>query len=131
MQYLQEPFFNDLRTQQQLGYVVFSRPVNTRDVIGAQFLVQSPTRSCQYQAHSINEFLVQMKAKVEQLSESEFETQRQAVLVKLQEKDISLSKQHARHWTEIQTHKYTFDRQQQEIAELSDVSLADFKSHFL
>jgi len=34
MQYLNEPFFNDLRTNQQLGYVVFSRIINTRDVIG-------------------------------------------------------------------------------------------------
>ena len=50
--------------------------------------------------------------------------------MKLQEKDISLSKQHSRHWTEIQTHKYCFDRQQQEIASLSEVSLDDFKRHF-
>lgn len=35
MQYLSEPFFNQLRTQQQLGYVVFSRAVNTREVLGA------------------------------------------------------------------------------------------------
>lgn len=35
MQFLNEPFFNQLRTQQQLGYVVFSRAVNTRDVLGA------------------------------------------------------------------------------------------------
>lgn len=34
MQYLNEPFFNDLRTKQQLGYVVFSRAVSTRDVAG-------------------------------------------------------------------------------------------------
>ena len=39
MQFLGEPFFNELRTQQQLGYVVFSRAVNTRDVLGAQFMV--------------------------------------------------------------------------------------------
>jgi len=35
MQFMNEPFFNQLRTQQQLGYVVFSRAVNTRDVIGS------------------------------------------------------------------------------------------------
>jgi len=35
MQLLSEPFFNELRTQQQLGYVVFSRAVNMRDVVGA------------------------------------------------------------------------------------------------
>ena len=34
MQWLNEPFFDDLRTKQQLGYVVFSRSYNTRDVLG-------------------------------------------------------------------------------------------------
>lgn len=34
MQYLNEPFFDDLRTKQQLGYVVFSRGFSSRDVLG-------------------------------------------------------------------------------------------------
>lgn len=34
MQWLNEPFFDDLRTKQQLGYVVFSRGYNNRDVVG-------------------------------------------------------------------------------------------------
>ena len=110
MQFLNEPFFNELRTQQQLGYVVFSRAVNTRDVLGAQFMVQSPTRSCEYIVNSINEFLVSMRAKIQNLSDVEFEIQKQAVLVRLAEKDINLSRENARHWGEISTHKYQFDR---------------------
>jgi len=35
MQFLQEPFFNELRTKQQLGYVVMCRPMVNRDVHGA------------------------------------------------------------------------------------------------
>lgn len=35
MQYLDEPTFNQLRTNEQLGYVVVSRKVEYRDVIGA------------------------------------------------------------------------------------------------
>lgn len=34
MQYISEPFFDDLRTKQQLGYVVFSRHDDIRDVLG-------------------------------------------------------------------------------------------------
>ena len=83
MQFLQEPFFNDLRTNQQLGYVVMCRPTVNRDVVGAKFLVQSPTRSCQYQAHSVNNFLLEMKERVNSISEEDFEVQKLAVLVKL------------------------------------------------
>jgi len=60
-QMLNEPFFNQLRTQQQLGYVVFSRATNQRDVLGIQFAVQSPTRSCEYIVNCINKFLVDMR----------------------------------------------------------------------
>ena len=36
---MDEPTFNELRTIQQLGYVVFSRRSDYRDVMGAQFII--------------------------------------------------------------------------------------------
>ena len=39
LQYLNEPTFDQLRTKEQLGYVVFSRPRSTRDIISAWFLI--------------------------------------------------------------------------------------------
>ena len=130
MQFLNEPFFNELRTQQQLGYVVFSRAVNTRDVLGAQFMVQSPKRSCEYIVNSINDFLITMRELVKNLSDEEFEIQKEAVLIKLSEKDINLAGENARHWGEISTHKYQFDRQEREIAMLSEITKQDFMELF-
>jgi len=73
MQFLSEPFFNELRTQQQLGYVVHSRMVSLRDVLGAQFIVQSPKRSCEFIVSSINKFLVDARESVRNLSDKDFE----------------------------------------------------------
>jgi insulysin len=39
MQYMNEPYFDDLRTKQQLGYVVWSMEVLTNDVLACQFVV--------------------------------------------------------------------------------------------
>ena len=39
MQDLDEPTFNQLRTIEQLGYVVFSRRSDYRDVMGTQFII--------------------------------------------------------------------------------------------
>lgn len=94
---------------------MFSRAVNTRDVLGAQFMVQSPKRSCEYIVNSINEFLVEMREKVKAQSDEEFEIQKQAVHVKLAVKDINLRKENNRQWGELSTHKYTFDRQEKEL----------------
>ena len=35
LQYMEEPTFNQLRTIEQLGYVVFARATQVRDVVGA------------------------------------------------------------------------------------------------
>jgi len=39
MQFMTQPFFNELRTNQQLGYVVDARAINNRHVMGYRFLV--------------------------------------------------------------------------------------------
>jgi insulysin len=76
MQYLNEPFFDDLRTKQQLGYVVFSRSVNHRDIVGCQFLVQSSHKACEYLVNSINNFLVETRDKIKAITDEELEVQK-------------------------------------------------------
>ena len=61
MHYLKQPFFDDLRTMQQLGHTVHSRVVVTRDVLGCQFLVESSKHSCEYLYDAINNFLITMR----------------------------------------------------------------------
>jgi insulysin len=80
MQYLDEPFYNELRTNQQLGYVVWSYPQIFRNVIANVFLVQGTKHSCEYLVARINDFLIEFRAKIKELSKEEFETQRNAVL---------------------------------------------------
>ena len=64
MQYLDEPTFNQLRTIEQLGYVVFSRRSEYRDVIGTQFIIQSPKESSEYLVSRLNLHLDTMRTKV-------------------------------------------------------------------
>lgn len=110
MQYFDEPFFDQLRTKQQLGYVVFSRGINNRDVLGNQFLVQSAKRSCEYLIHCINNFLIEQREEVKKLTDDQFEVYKQSIHTKLSEKDINLPKEYNRFGAEISTHKYNFKR---------------------
>ena len=79
MHFLKEPFYNELRTKQQLGYVVFSRATESRDVLGCQFLVESPNHSCEYLYHAINQFMIEMRNQVKNLAVEDFELHRDAV----------------------------------------------------
>lgn len=93
-------------------------------------MVQSPKRSCEYIVSSINDFLVQMRQEVNKLSDEDFEVQKQAVMTKLAEKDLSLSAENQRHFGEISTHHYLFDRQQRQIAELQTITKDEFIALF-
>lgn len=131
MQYLDEPTFNQLRTIEQLGYVVWSRRCQYRGISGAQFVIQSPKESCEYIVNSLNNHLSQMKEKVMNFTDEEFKTQVEAVMVQVAEKDINLKKEHKRFWDELAVwHTYSFDRQEKEVETLKTLTLEEFKAHF-
>mmetsp|Transcript_1318 Transcript_1318/g.1693 ORF Transcript_1318/g.1693 Transcript_1318/m.1693 type:complete len:895 (-) Transcript_1318:261-2945(-) len=125
MQYISEPFFSDLRTAQQLGYVVHSNHTNHRDFLGSLFLIQSPTKSCEYQARAVNKFLVEFRKKMQDLTDEEFKQQKESVHTTIAEKDINLAKEHQRNWSELTTYAHMFDRQQIEIDELAKITKAE------
>lgn len=76
MQCLDEPFYADLRTKQQLGYVVYCRALKVEDTNGNVFCVQSPQKSAEYIVNSINTFLVLYRDKIKNMTDEEFETLR-------------------------------------------------------
>jgi secreted Zn-dependent insulinase-like peptidase len=130
MQFLDEPFYSELRTKQQLGYVVYCRTQKNQDLLGNIFTVQSPTRSAEYIVNSINEFLVLYRDKIKNIPDEEFETVKKAVLTIISEKDINLSKENDRFMREISSHKYNFSRQSEDITILATITKSDFQSHF-
>lgn len=131
MQYIDEPFFNDLRTQQQLGYVVQSYHVKLGGVSANRLAVQSPKKSCEYLVGAINKFLIEIKEKFANLSDEEFTTVRDSIQTKIAERDITLKKQAERFWREINNHEYNFDRQSGDLEVLKTITKADMQAHFV
>lgn len=130
LQYLDEPTFDQLRTKEQLGYVVFSRSRNGRDLLGAWILVQSAVKDCDYLRDRIQKHMARQRTKVAALTEEAFKTQVNAVLIGLKEKDKNMSEEFARMHGEIVTHKYNFDRQDENIELVQQLTLGEFKAHF-
>lgn len=110
-QFLDEPTFNQLRTIEQLGYVVFTRSNITRDVHALQFCIQSPGKGCSHIRNSLDSHLNTMREKAKNLSDAEFETMVKSVLVNIEAKDKNLAEEHSRLFgSEITQHRYQFDR---------------------
>lgn len=66
-----EPGFNQLRTREQLGYVVFTGTRATREKGGFHVLIQSE-RDCEYLEFRIEEFLKRTKKQLDDMTDDNF-----------------------------------------------------------
>ena len=55
-------------------------------------------------------FLTKMRGKMQELSDEEFSTIVSAVMTNVAEKDKNLMEEYNRHWSELASHEYRFDR---------------------
>lgn len=111
-QMLAAPFFNALRTEQQLGYIVGTGYVPHNQHPGMAFYVQSPSTSPKKLLDAMTSFLFQ------QLDEIEFyrfywPTIKQNMLKQLEERDLTLSMKSQRLWVALGTHDLAFNRNSQ------------------
>jgi insulysin len=102
-----EPAFDQLRTKEQLGYVVFSGARTTATTIGYRFIIQSE-KTPEYLESRIDSFLAGFAATIVQMSESEFEGQKRSLITKRLEKLKNLDQESNRVWSHINSEYLDF-----------------------
>ena len=123
-QIVKEPCFNVLRTQEQLGYIVASGIRRTCGVQGLIVIVQSD-RHPEYLDSRIENFVASMEEKLVEMSDEEFERNKTAHIVKLNEKPKRLSQRTGRFWGEITSRQLNFDRVNVETAAVKELTKED------
>lgn len=106
-QMLDEPTFNQLRTIEQLGYVVFSGSTAGVTYAGFRILVQSE-RDCGYLEGRINHFLTRFETTLKDMSDEEFEKNKTAVISKRLETLKNLGQEGNRFWNHMFRNTYDF-----------------------
>jgi secreted Zn-dependent insulinase-like peptidase len=129
-QLLRSEFFHQLRTEQQLGYVVAAVDRQIDRVPGFGFLVQSPSVTVEKLGAAIDEFLIAYEQKLASMPSDEFERHRQALLTGLKEKPKSLSEQSSRFWGSIDVRDYDFSRRKSLIAAVEALSQEDMRAMY-
>ncbi|VDO57026.1 unnamed protein product [Haemonchus placei] len=108
-QLLREPAFNQLRTVEQLGYIVAAGSrLNTAGVLGLQFIVQGP-KSPDYVFDRIEAFIENIRDEITKMSQDEFDKQKMSVIARALEKPKTLGAQSRHFWIEIRCRQYDFD----------------------
>jgi insulysin len=121
-----ESFYEDLRTRQQLGYIVSSgvRPVGKTKTLG--FIVQSSTAKAEKLTIEIMKFLDNIRGKaLERLSKGDFAIFVKSLIDRKTEPDKQLATEVTRNWAEIASGRLEFDRAQREVAALLSIEKED------
>ncbi len=134
-QLLKSAFFDTLRTQEQLGYVVNAQSLSALRVPGLAFLVQSPARGTAPLAARVERFVADHREQIAAMDAPVFARHRQAVLTTLTEKDTSLLRRSQRLQAELALGEHRFDRRERLAAVIEKLDheelLAFYDRHLL
>ncbi|MDR5887601.1 insulinase family protein [Halomonas janggokensis] len=127
-QWLETPFYQQLRTEEQLGYIVNAGYSPLLDAPGIAMVVQSPDADSDTIARRMEAFLKEAGERLEQLDDDELDAYRQAVNSRLSQRDTRLAQMTNRYWQATAREEVRFDRREQ-LAELAmEVSLDDLQA---
>jgi insulysin len=134
-QIIQADCFNQLRTVEQLGYIVFSGIKVDCGVLGFRVIVQSSVKDPAYLDERIENFLASVKDNLGTLSEEEWTNHCQSLIARKLEKDKSLKQEAERFWKEVANpHTYWFERDAKEAALVETLKKDDiiaFYEHYV
>ncbi|KAK3902491.1 Metalloenzyme, LuxS/M16 peptidase-like protein [Staphylotrichum tortipilum] len=128
-QIVHEPCFNQLRTKEQLGYIVYSGTWTSVTQYGFYFVIQSE-KTAPYLETRIEEFLKTVATTLEEMSEAEFESNKRSIMDKRLERLKYMEQESNRHWTHIHSEFYAFDNAPQDAAHIKPLTKADMIAFF-
>ncbi|CAD6193834.1 unnamed protein product [Caenorhabditis auriculariae] len=133
-QILREPAFNQLRTNEQLGYIVWVGTRLSAGTLSLSVIVQGP-KGPDHVLERIEAFLNKAKTDLLEMPQEEFDQQVNGMITRLLEKPKTLSSRFKRFWNEIECRQYHFSRREDEVEYLKNVKkeelLALFDRKFL
>ncbi|KAI8904966.1 Metalloenzyme, LuxS/M16 peptidase-like protein [Powellomyces hirtus] len=104
-----EPAFDQLRTKEQLGYMVFSGLRKSTGAMGFRVIIQSE-REPTFLETRIDAFLAGLKKVIADLTPEEFAKHQTALAARMLEKDKNLAQESQRLWTHVSSRYYHFDQ---------------------
>jgi insulysin len=104
-----EPCFDQLRTKEQLGYVVFSGATVHNTWIGYRILIQSE-KTPTYLEGRIDSFLTSLAGEIGEMSELTFQKHKRSLINKRLERLKNLTQETGRFWNQILSEAYDFEQ---------------------
>lgn len=129
-QIISSPFYEDIRTTRQLGYIVYATPFEMLETPALGFVVQSPTASQGEIDQAVREFTTGFEETLGNINKERLEREKQAVISSILEQDRQLGEISGRYWREIDRGADGFDSREQLAEAVKAVSIEDLKTTF-
>jgi secreted Zn-dependent insulinase-like peptidase len=124
------PFFNQLRTEQQLGYLVGSGYIPYNQHPGIGFYIQSPHHPADYLIDAIHLFLQQTVETIDRFYPA-WDALKKGVMKQLMEKDTNLSIKSQRLWMAIGNQDSTFTYSSRMTQTILDIDFSELKTYLI
>ena len=129
-QIISSPFYEEIRTTRQLGYIVYATPFEMLETPALGFVVQSPTASQEGIDQAVGEFTAGFETTLSNLSAERLEREKQAVISSILEQDRQLGEISGRYWREIDRDSDGFDSREKLAKAVETVSLEQLNTTF-
>ena len=118
-------FFHELRTEREIGYIVFATLLPMLEVPGLALVIQSPSTPPEELHAEVAAFVSRSGAVLRDMPSAVFERHRMAVENALLEPETRLDERTERYWDEIDREYYAFDRRERLLEALRAVTRED------
>ena len=126
-QIISSPYYQWLRTEKKLGYIVSASPFPQNSVPGLIFIVQSPTASSSDILKESELFFNDFNSQLAALSIEEFEDHKQGLISRLVSKKKNMAEKVGHFWHNIEVNRLTFDTNEAISKHVERIQLADIQ----
>jgi len=122
---ISRPAFDALRTEHQLGYVVFAFATTHASIVEIRVLVQGASKSPDVVESLIEETVQNITGLISKMSQEEFEEHKASLRTELIKKDATMGEYALRHWAQISEQTYCFDKRHYQLEYLDSEAFKD------
>lgn len=124
-------FFEQLRTQEQLGYAVFSFPISVGRQWGIGFMLQSNSKQADYIYQRYLAFYPSVEKRLRAMKEEDFTKYKQSVINKLLRRPQTLDQEAGQFSNDFNRNNTAFDSREKMIEQLKQLTAAKLADYFV
>ena len=129
-QIISAPYYQWLRTEKKLGYIVSASPFPQNSVPGLIFIVQSPTADSSAIMNETELFFNDFTQQLADLTLEEFEDHKQGLISRLVSKKKNMAEKVGHFWHNIEVNRLTFDTNEAIAEKVKLIELAEIQKLF-